>query len=75
MPDGRTLNFVAAVLCAVGGLASVVSGLVGSSSGMKDANARATVLSGLFATIGSVAWAASAYQDLVDARDDAAVDA
>lgn len=65
--DRHTLNFVAAVLCGVGSIAALSDGL---ASGGWRRGARASVLSGIFGTIGSIAWAASAYQDLQAARAD-----
>lgn len=62
--DRRDLNLIAAVLCGVGSLAALVDGM----SGWRRHGARASVLSGLFGTIGSVAWALSAHQDREAAR-------
>ncbi len=64
--DRRTLNLVAAILCGIGSLAALLPALL--TRGPRDAATRAALLSGLFGTIGSVAWAASAYQDVADAR-------
>lgn len=58
--DRRTLNLVAAVLCGIGSLATLLT-----SRGRRDGVA---ALSGLFGTIGSVAWAAAAYDDLMEAK-------
>lgn len=66
--DRQTLNLVAAVLCGVGSLAALVDGL--SSGGFGNRASRAGVLSGLFGTIGSVAWAVSAFQDRRESRGD-----
>jgi len=59
--DRRCLNLVAAVLCGVGSAASLLS-----ARGSRD---RAAMLAGFFGVIGSAAWAAAAYDDLVDARN------
>lgn len=64
--DRQTLNLVAAVLCGIGSLAALVDGL--SSGGFGNRASRAGVLSGLFGTIGSVAWAVSAFQDRQESR-------
>ena len=64
--DRQTLNLAAAVLCGVGSLAALVDGL--SSGGFGNRVSRAGIMSGLFGTIGSVAWALSAYQDLQESR-------
>ncbi len=56
--DRRCLNLVAAVLCGVGSAASLLS-----ARGSRD---RAAMLAGFFGVIGSAAWAAAAYDDLVD---------
>lgn len=61
----QTLNLVAAVLCAVGGVATLLSAVL--SDGPKKVT-RASVLSGLFGTIGSLAWAAAALDDLAEQR-------
>lgn len=63
--DRQTLNLIAALLCGVGSLAALIDGL--ASGGLRRGS-RASVLSGLFGTIGSVAWAVSAYQDRQEAR-------
>ncbi len=63
----QTLNLAAAVLCGVGSFASVIAALL--ADGPKNATSRATMLSGLLGTIGSAAWAAAAYQDLLDERN------
>lgn len=67
--DRYTLNFVAALLCGVGSLAALVDGL--SGGGWRRGGTRVSILSGLLGTIGSAAWACSAYQDLQAARADA----
>ena len=68
MAIGRqTLNLAAAVLCGVGSFASLIAALL--SDGPKGANSRAAVLSGLLGTVGSVAWATAAYQDLAEERE------
>ncbi len=64
--DRQTLNLVAAVLCGIGSLAALVDGL--SSGGFGNRASRAGILSGLFGTIGSVAWAVSAFQDRQESR-------
>lgn len=64
--DRQTLNLVGAVLCGIGSAAALVDGL--SSGGFGNRASRAGILSGLFGTIGSAAWAVSAYQDLQDSR-------
>ncbi len=64
--DRQTLNLIAAVLCGIGSIAALVDGL--SSGGFRNRAARAGILSGLFGTIGSVAWAVSAYQDRQESR-------
>ena len=64
--DRQTLNLLAAVLCGVGSLAALADGL--SSGGFGNRASRAGVLSGLFGTIGSIAWAVSAFQDRQEAR-------
>lgn len=69
--DRQTLNLVAALLCGIGGLAALVDGL--SSGGWRSGTSRAGVLSGLFATIGSIAWAVAAYQDRQESRSEPAV--
>lgn len=56
----RVLNLVAAVLCGIGSIATLLEALA------SDEPKRAQVLSGVFGTIGSIAWAASAYQDLAE---------
>lgn len=62
---GRTrLNLAAAVLCGIGSLASLL-GALGSRG--RDLGA---VLSSLLGTIGSVAWAAADYQDMLEADDE-----
>jgi len=66
--DRQTLNLVAAVLCGVGSLAALIDGL--ASGGFRNRSARAGILSGLFGTVGSVAWAVSAYQDRRESRGD-----
>lgn len=64
--DRQTLNLVAAVLCGVGSLAALADGL--SSGGFGNRASRAGILSGIFGTIGSLAWAVAAYQDRQEAR-------
>ena len=64
--DRQTLNLLAAVLCGVGSLAPLPDGLW--SGGCDNRASRAGVLSGLFGTIGSIAWAVSAFQDRQEAR-------
>ena len=64
--DRQTLNLVAALLCGIGSLAALADGL--SSGGWRNSTSRAGVLSGVFGTIGSVAWAVSAYQDRQESR-------
>ncbi len=64
--DRQTLNLVAAVLCGVGSLAALADGL--SSGGFGNRTSRAGILSGLFGTIGSIAWALAAYQDRQESR-------
>lgn len=66
--DRQTLNLLAALLCGVGSLAALADGL--SSGGWRKGASRASVLSGLFGTIGSIAWAISAYQDRQESRGD-----
>lgn len=66
--DPRTLNLVAAVLCGIGSFAALVTSLL--TGRPRDAAAKAALLSGLFGTIGSMAWAISAYDDLQAARTD-----
>ena len=61
--DRNTLNFAAAVLCGVGSVASLLSA---AFSRPRD---RTALLSSLLGTIGSAAWAAAAYQDLIETRD------
>ncbi len=56
--DRRTLNLIAAVLCGIGSLATFLTAR----------GDRAARLSGLLGTIGSAAWAASAYDDILEAR-------
>jgi hypothetical protein len=58
--DRRTLNLVAAVLCGIGSLATLLT-----ARGRRDGVA---ALSGLLGTIGSAAWAAAAYDDLIEAK-------
>jgi hypothetical protein len=64
--DRQTLNLVAAVLCGIGSLAALADGL--SSGGFRNRGARAGILSGLFGTIGSLAWAIAAFQDRQESR-------
>ena len=59
--DRNRLNLAAAVLCGIGSLASLLGALASRS---RD---RGAVLSSLLGTIGSAAWAAAAYQDMVEA--------
>ena len=66
--DRNRLNLAAALLCGIGSLASLFGAL---TSRNRD---RGALLSGLLGTIGSVAWAAAAYQDMLEAeRTDVAV--
>jgi len=55
--DRRTLNLIAAVLCGIGSIATLL-----------EARSARSVASGLFGLVGSAAWAASAYQDMADRR-------
>ncbi len=64
--DRETLNLVAAVLCGVGSLAALADGL--TSGGFGSRASRAGILSGLFGTIGSMAWALAAFQDRQESR-------
>jgi hypothetical protein len=64
--DRQTLNLLAAVLCGSGSLAALADGL--ASGGLRIPGGRASVGSGVFGTIGSVAWAISAYQDRQESR-------
>lgn len=64
--DRQTLNLVAAVLCGVGSLAALIDGW--SSGGLGNRTSRAGILSGLFGTVGSIAWAVSAFQDRQESR-------
>ena len=64
--DRQTLNLIAAVLCGVGSAAALVDGL--RSGGFRTSSSRASVMSGLFGTIGSIAWAVSAFQDRQESR-------
>ena len=66
--DRQTLNLLAAILCGIGSAAALFDGL--RAGGFRTPGARASVLSGLFGTIGSIAWAASAYQDRQQAHAD-----
>jgi len=63
--DRQTLNLIAAVLCGVGSLVALADGLSRGGAG----RSRSGVLSGLLGTIGSAAWALSAYEDLQESRD------
>ena len=56
--DRIRLKLAAAVLCGIGSLASLLGAL-----GKRE---RGAVLSCLLGTIGSAAWAAAAYQDMLD---------
>ena len=58
----QRLNFAAAVLCGAGGLATLVAAV--ASDEPRTTVARAALASGLLGTVGSIAWALSAYQDL-----------
>lgn len=60
--DRNRLNLAAAVLCGIGSLASLLAAL---ASGSRE---RGSVLSSLLGTIGSAAWAAAAYQDMLEAQ-------
>ncbi len=66
MIDRQTLTVIAALLCGLGSATAFVDGI--RSGGLHTPNARASVLSGLFGTIGSIAWAASAFQDRQESR-------
>ena len=68
MADRRTLNLLAAILCGIGSVAALVDGL--RAGGFRTPGSRASVMSGLFGTIGSIAWAASAQQDRRQAHAD-----
>ena len=57
--DPRMLNLVAAVLCGIGSLTTLLT-----ARGRRDGVA---ALSGLLGTIGSAAWAMAAYEDLMEA--------
>lgn len=71
--DRQTLDIAAPVLCTIGSLAALIAAVL--SRGPKNAVTRAALLSGLFGTIGSAAWAMTAYQDMVDDRTVAIADA
>ena len=60
--DRNRLNLAAAVLCGIGSLASLLGAL---TSRNRD---RGALLSGLLGTIGSAAWAAASYQDMLEAE-------
>lgn len=64
--DRQTLNLIAAILCGLGSAAALVDGL--RAGGFRTPSSRASVLSGLFGTIGSIAWAVSAFQDRQESR-------
>ena len=64
--DRQTLNFAAAVICGVGSFAALIDGLSSDISGNRAS--RASLVSGLLGTIGSIAWAVSAYQDRQESR-------
>ncbi|MDJ0767922.1 MAG: hypothetical protein QNJ12_03980 [Ilumatobacter sp.] len=64
--DRNELNFAAAVLCGIGSFAALVSAVL--SSGPRKAVTRADFLSALFGLVGSIAWAASARDDMRDAE-------
>ena len=68
--DRRTLNLVAAILCGVGSLAALLPLMF--SRGARSAAGRGAMLSALMGTIGSAAWAASAYEDHAEAVAEAA---
>jgi hypothetical protein len=55
--DRQTLNLLAAVLCGVGSIATLL-----------EARSARSVASGLFGLAGSVAWAASAYREYSERR-------
>ena len=59
--DRNRLNLAAAVLCGIGSLASLLGAL---TSRNRD---RGALLSSLLGAIGSAAWAAAAYQDVLEA--------
>ena len=59
--DRNRLNLAAAVLCGIGGLASLLGALTARDRSW------GAVLSSLLGTIGSAAWAAAAYQDMLEA--------
>lgn len=60
--DRNRLNLAAAVLCGIGSLASLLGALTTRS------RSRGSLMSSLFGTIGSAAWAAAAYQDMLEAQ-------
>jgi len=60
--DRKRLNLVAAVASSIGSLAALFGVLTSRS---RD---RGALLSSLLGTIGTIAWAAAAYQDLLDSR-------
>lgn len=64
--DRQTLNLAAAVLCGVGSISALADGL--ASGGLANRASRASILSGLFGTIGSIAWAVAAFQDRQESR-------
>ena len=63
--DREQLNLIAAVLCCIGGAASVAAAYW--AGGARNPGGRAAILSGLFGMIGSAAWALAAYQDKAEA--------
>ena len=66
--DRQTLNLAAAALSLVGSLAALIDGI--TSGGWRSATSRASLVSGLFGTVGSAAWVVSAYQELQATGDD-----
>lgn len=62
--DRNRLNLAAAVLCGIGSLASLFGALTSRD------RSPGSVLSSLLGTIGSAAWAAAAYQDMLEADDE-----
>jgi hypothetical protein len=62
--DRNRLNLVAAVMSSIASMAALFGVLTSRS---RD---RGALLSSLLGTIGTIAWAAAAYQDLLAARND-----
>lgn len=56
--DRQTLNLIAAVLCGVGSLATLL-----------EARSMRSIASGLFGVAGSTAWAASAYREYAERHE------